>query len=91
MGTKGVQVAPFGPKLCQNVAPRLRIIYQTLLGLKTKLKKKTKKQKHVENPDFCRSKPERGSAVASAVGAVASQSAGRGSRLLRYPPGPLGC
>ena len=30
----GIQVVPFGPKLCQNVAPRLRIIFQALLGLK---------------------------------------------------------
>ena len=39
MGLSGVEVAPFGPKLCQNVAPRLRIIFQALLGPKTKLKK----------------------------------------------------
>ena len=31
----GVQVAPFGPKLGQNDAPDLRIIFQTLLGPKT--------------------------------------------------------
>ena len=39
-----VEVAPFGPKLCQNVAPRLRIIFQALLGPKTLFKnqKKTK-------------------------------------------------
>ena len=38
-GLSGVEVAPFGPKLCQNVAPRLRIIFQALLGPKTKLNK----------------------------------------------------
>ena len=38
MGLNGVEVASFGPKLCQNVAPRHRIIFQTLLGLKNKLK-----------------------------------------------------
>ena len=35
----------------QNVTPRLRIIFQALLGPKTKLKK-NKKNKNVENPDF---------------------------------------
>ena len=39
MGLDGVEVAPFGPKLCQNVGPRLRIIFQALLGPKTKLEK----------------------------------------------------
>ena len=39
IGLNGVEVAPFGPKLCQNVAPRLRIIFQALPGPKTKLKK----------------------------------------------------
>ena len=38
----GVQVAPFGLKLCQNDAPDLRIIFPALLGPKTQLKKKTK-------------------------------------------------
>ena len=38
MGLSGVEMAPFGAKLCQNVAPRLRIIFQALLGLKTQLK-----------------------------------------------------
>ena len=42
MDTDGVQVAPFGLKLCQNVAPRLRIIFQALLGPKTLFKN----QKH---------------------------------------------
>ena len=46
MDTNGVQMAPFGPKLCQNVAPRLRIIFQTLLGLKNPLRKK--KTEHIE-------------------------------------------
>ena len=31
-------MAPFGLKLCQNDAPDLRIIFQALLGPKTKLK-----------------------------------------------------
>ena len=35
----GVQVAPFGPKLGQNDAPELRIIFQALLGPKTQFKK----------------------------------------------------
>ena len=56
IGLNGVEVAPFGPKLCQNVAPRLRIIFQALLAQKTQLKK-TKKNENVENPDFSRSKP----------------------------------
>ena len=38
MGLNWGEVAPFGPKLCQNVAPRLRIIFQALLGPKNKLK-----------------------------------------------------
>ena len=38
MGLSGVEVAPFGPKLCRNVAPRLRIIFQALPGPKTQLK-----------------------------------------------------
>ena len=42
MGLNGVEVAPFGPKLCQNVAPTLRIIFQALLGPKTQLKKSRK-------------------------------------------------
>ena len=33
-----VEVAPFGPKLCQNVAPRLRIVFQALLGPNTQFK-----------------------------------------------------
>ena len=36
----GVQVAPFGPKLGQNDAPDLRIIFQALLGPKIPLKNK---------------------------------------------------
>ena len=35
MDLNGVQVAPFGPKLGQNDAPELRIIFQALLGPKT--------------------------------------------------------
>ena len=38
IGLNGVQVAPFGPKRCQNDAPDLRIIFPALLGPKTKLK-----------------------------------------------------
>ena len=38
MGLNGVQVAPFGPKLGQNDAPDLRIIFRTLLDPKTLLK-----------------------------------------------------
>ena len=38
MRLNGVEVAPFGPKLCQNIAPRLRIIFQPLLDPKTQLK-----------------------------------------------------
>ena len=34
MHTNGLPVAPFGLKLCQNVAPRLRIIFQALLDPK---------------------------------------------------------
>ena len=34
IGLNGVQVAPFGPKLGQNEAPDLRIIFQALLGPK---------------------------------------------------------
>ena len=40
MDLNGVQVAPFGPKLGQNDAPDLRIIFQALLGPKTLFKKK---------------------------------------------------
>ena len=39
IGLNGIEVAPFGPKLCQNVPPRLRIIFQALLGPKTQFKK----------------------------------------------------
>ena len=39
LALNGVQVAPFGLKLCQNDAPDLRIIFQTLLGPKTSLNK----------------------------------------------------
>ena len=56
MDPNQVEVAPFGPKLCQNVAPRLRIIFQSLLVPKAKLKK-TDKLEHVENPGFYRSEP----------------------------------
>ena len=51
MGLSGVEVAPFGPELCQNVAPRLRIIFQALLGPKTKLKR-SKNQKMLKIPIF---------------------------------------
>ena len=51
MGLNGVEVAPFGPKLCQNVAPRLRVIFQALLGIKTQLKK-NKNPENVEIPIF---------------------------------------
>ena len=50
--------------------------------------KKSKKTEHVENPDFCRSKPERGSAVASAVGAVAKPERGSRVAVTTLPPGP---
>ena len=39
MDPNRVQVAPFGPKLGQNDAPELRIIFQALLGPKTQLNK----------------------------------------------------
>ena len=39
MDLNGVEVAPFGPKLCQNIAPRLRIFIQALLRLKKHIKK----------------------------------------------------
>ena len=39
MDLNHVQVGTFGLKLCQNVAPRLRIIFQALLGPKNQLKK----------------------------------------------------
>ena len=51
MGLNRVEVAPFGPTLCQNVAPRLRIIFQALLGPKTKIKK-SKKPKVLKIPMF---------------------------------------
>lgn len=38
MGLNGVQLAPFRPKLGQNDAPDLRIIFQTLLGRKNSAK-----------------------------------------------------
>ena len=37
MSTNGVHMAPFGKNLCQNIAPRLRIISQAFLALKIKL------------------------------------------------------
>ena len=43
MDLNGVQVAPFGPKLGQNDAPDLRIIFQALLGPKPNLKIKNPK------------------------------------------------
>ena len=39
-----VQVAPFGPTLCQNVAPRLRIIFQPLLEPKNNSNKSKKNE-----------------------------------------------
>ena len=42
LALNGVQVAPFGLKLCQNDAPDLRIIFQTLLGPKTSFKNQKK-------------------------------------------------
>ena len=40
MSLNGVEVGPFGPKLGQNDAPDLRIIFQALLGPKTLFKNK---------------------------------------------------
>ena len=48
MDLNGVQVAPFGSKLGQNVAPSLRIIFQALLGPEILLKN-PKAPKH-KNP-----------------------------------------
>ena len=50
-GPNRVDVGPFGPKLCQNVAPRLRIIFQALLGPKTQLKA-SKNPKMLKIPIF---------------------------------------
>ena len=50
IGLNGVQVAPFGLKLCQNAAPDLRIILGALLGPKTLLK--NKKTKNIKIPRF---------------------------------------
>ena len=47
MGLNGMQVAPFGPKLGQNVTPSLRIILEGLLDPKT-LFKKSEKQQHIK-------------------------------------------
>ena len=38
MDPNRVEVGPCGPKLCQNVGPRLRIIFQALLDPKVELK-----------------------------------------------------
>ena len=58
MDPNRVQVAPFGPKLCQNDAPDLRIILGALLGPKTQLEKnKNRGKKKHQNPDFYVSKP----------------------------------
>ena len=54
MVLNGVQVAPFGPKLGQNDAPDLRIIFQALLGPKTQFKK-IENTENYQNPDFYRS------------------------------------
>ena len=50
MDLNGVQVAPFGPKLGQNDAPELRIIFQALLGQKTLCKN----QKNLKIATGCR-------------------------------------
>ena len=50
IGLSGVQVAPFGPKLGQNDAPDLRIIFQTLLGPKTQFK--NQKNYNIKIPIF---------------------------------------
>ena len=47
----GVQVAPFGLKLCQNDAPDLRIIFPALLDPKPQLKK-SKTPKIIKIPIF---------------------------------------
>ena len=51
IGLNGVQVAPFGLKLCQNDAPDLRIILEGLLVPKT-LFKNPKNHKIIEIPSF---------------------------------------
>ena len=51
MGLNGVQVAPFGLKLCQNDAPDLRIILEALLGPKT-LFKNQKSPTIIKIPSF---------------------------------------
>ena len=51
MGLNGVQVAPFGLKLCQNDAPDLRIILAALLGPETQFKK-SKNPQITEIPIF---------------------------------------
>ena len=48
---RGVQVALFGLKLCENDAPDLRIILEALLGPKT-LFKHPKKPKNIKIPSF---------------------------------------
>ena len=53
MGLNGVQVAPFGPKLGQNDAPDLRIIFRTLLGPKNQLTK-SENPENPQKPDFYR-------------------------------------
>ena len=69
----GVQVAPFGLKLCQNDAPDLRIIFLTLLGQKSKCKN----QKHLKIAPGGRrqgAKPLRSAAVRTCVRALAGVS-----------------
>ena len=52
MDPNRVEVGPFGPKLCQNVAPRLRIIFQALPGLKTQLTNDQKNKNIMNIPIF---------------------------------------
>ena len=61
MDLNGVQVGPFGPKLGQNDAPYLGIIFQALLGPKNRFKNN-------KNPDFAQgrrheAKPPKSAAV----------------------------
>ena len=51
LALNGVQVAPFGLKLCQNDAPDLRIILEALLCPKTLFKIK-KKHNSIKIPSF---------------------------------------
>ena len=53
LALNGVQVAPFGLKLCQNDAPDLRIILEALLVPKTVFKNKKEIYIYI-NPEFYR-------------------------------------